>query len=115
MDHGSIAGLAQQMEHVLLIGLDAGLVEGVDALHVAGHAAGELKEVDERAERFRADLRQADLGDGHAAGDVRGLGGLHGLFVEKAHHAASQIIEPDEDFRNTRNSKRRSGLQEEDD
>ena len=38
-----IAGLAEQVEHVLLIGLDAGLVEGVDALHIAGHAAGELE------------------------------------------------------------------------
>ena len=114
MDRGSIAGLAQQMEHVLLVGLDAGLVEGVDALHVAGHAAGELKEVDERAERFRADLRQADLGDGHAAGDVRGLGGLHGLFVDVAHLAAGQVVEPVEILVVGRDGDGRSGVVKED-
>src|SRR5699024_2255584 len=43
----SISGLAQQVEHVLLVGLHAGLVEGVDPGHVARDAAGKLEEVDE--------------------------------------------------------------------
>ena len=46
---------------------------------------------------------------------VSGSGNFWSLFVDIAHLAASQIIEPVEVFRIKRNSKRRSGLVEEDD
>ena len=45
-----IAGLAQQREHILLIGLNAGLVEGVYVQQIAGQAAGIFKKVNQPAE-----------------------------------------------------------------
>ena len=47
-----VAGLAQQSEHVLLVRLHAGLVEGVHVQQVPGQAAGVLKEVDQPAQRL---------------------------------------------------------------
>ena len=44
-----VSRLAQKSKHVLLVSLHAGLVEGVDPQQIAGYAAGELKEVNERA------------------------------------------------------------------
>ena len=41
-----VAGLAQQLEHILLVHLNTGLVEGVDAQHVCGNAAAQLQEVE---------------------------------------------------------------------
>ena len=45
-----IAGLAQQGEHVLLIGLHAGLVKGIHVQQIAAQAAGILEEVDQLAQ-----------------------------------------------------------------
>ncbi len=42
-----VAGLAEKSEHVLLVSLNAGLVEGVDCEEITGDAACLLEEVDE--------------------------------------------------------------------
>ena len=42
-----VAGLAEEGEHIALVGLHAGLVEGVDVEDVAAYAASLLEEVDE--------------------------------------------------------------------
>ena len=110
-----VAGLAEEAEHVFLIRLHAGLVEGVDAGDIARHAAGILEEVDKRADGFLADFRQTDFRHRHAAGDVRGLGRLHGLFVDIAHFAAGKVVEPVEVLLVKRHGNRRSGLVKEDD
>ena len=52
-----IAGLAQQREHVLLVGFHAGLVEGIHAQQVAGQTAGLLEEVAQVAEVVGVRLR----------------------------------------------------------
>ncbi len=54
--HILVAGLAQQGEHVLFIGLHAGLVEGIDLQQIAGQAAHILEEVDQIAHAVLADL-----------------------------------------------------------
>ena len=41
-----IAGFPQKSEHILLVALHAGLIEGVDPQQVAGNGAGFLEEVD---------------------------------------------------------------------
>ena len=110
-----VAGLAEEVEHVFLISLHTRLVEGIHAGDIAGHAAGILEEVDECANGLFADLGQADFRHWHAAGDMRGLGRLHGLFVDIAHLTASQIVESVQIFFIRRNGDRRSGLVEEDD
>ena len=40
---GFLFGLAEHFEHVLFVRLNAGLVKGVNARHVAGDGAGKLK------------------------------------------------------------------------
>ena len=47
-----ITGLAQQTEHILLVGFDTGLVEGIDTGDIGGNAAAELEEVDHFADIF---------------------------------------------------------------
>ena len=44
---GLIARFAQEGVHILLIGLPARLVEGIDPQQIAGQAAGILKEIDQ--------------------------------------------------------------------
>ena len=67
--HVLIAGLAEQREHVLLVAFDAGLIERIDAEHIAGNCTCLLEEVDQPAEGFlsgiielKDDIRNAALG-----------------------------------------------------
>ena len=76
------AGLAEHLEHILLVRLDAGLVEGVDAGHVAGDGAGELEEADELRIAGLVAALHAHADVGHAAGDVRGLEGTGKLVSD---------------------------------
>ena len=67
------AGLAQHAEHVLLVGLHARLVEGIDPGHVAGDRAGQLEEADQGGKALFVALLDLDHEARHAALDVRGL------------------------------------------
>ena len=64
---GFIAGLAEQSEHILLVGLDAGLVEGVYAERIARYAAGTLEEVDQLSQIVFAEFRHDKAQTGDAA------------------------------------------------
>ena len=67
---GFVAGLVEEGEHVFLVGLHAGLVEGVHAEHVAAHAAGFLEEVDELAQVLLVEGWQGDEHAGYATVNV---------------------------------------------
>lgn len=42
----SVSRLAKQTEHILLVGLNSRLVEGIHPQHISAHTAGKLKEID---------------------------------------------------------------------
>ena len=86
-------GTAQESKHVLLIGLHAGLVEGVDLQHVAADAAGELKEIEELAQSAGIHLGAAQDHGRSAAVVVSGQGALAGHLTDKAQGLASQIVQ----------------------
>ena len=90
---GFVAGLVEQGEHVFLVGLDAGLVEGIHAEQQAADAAGALEEVEELAEVVLVELRQGDFQVGHAAVHVGELGAEFGHFVHFVHALAGQEVE----------------------
>ena len=46
------AGFAKEMEHIILVGFNAGLVKGVDADQLGGESAGGFEEEDQGAERL---------------------------------------------------------------
>ena len=48
----SIAGLAEQVEHIFLIEFHTGLVKRIHAEHIGGNAAGEFKEIEQLAQRI---------------------------------------------------------------
>ena len=62
-----VSRLAQKREHVLLVSLHAGLVEGVDPQQIARYAAGELEEVNERADAGLVPAPGLQHQVGHAA------------------------------------------------
>ena len=55
-----VAWLAEEGEHVLLVGLDARLVERIDAEHVAADTAGLLEEIEEGSEVVFVDALDAE-------------------------------------------------------
>ena len=61
------AGLAEHTEHILLVRLDAGLVEGIDAEERGGHRTGVLKEVDKLAEMVLIRAVRLDVKDMYLA------------------------------------------------
>ena len=62
-----ITGLAEKRKHVLLVRFNAGLVEGVNAEHVAGNTASKLEEIEEVAEVVLTSLVHLDENVGHTA------------------------------------------------
>lgn len=65
-----VAGFCEEGEHVALVGLDTGLVEGVHTEDVAADTASLLKEVDELTEVFLFESRKCDEDVGNTAIDV---------------------------------------------
>ena len=55
---------AEGLEHELLVGLDAGLVEGVDAQELGGEVAGEHEEVEEPSQVLLVHAVDLDGGAG---------------------------------------------------
>ena len=89
----SIAGLTQQVEHILLIELDAGLVERVHAQHIGGDAARQLEEVEQLAERIGIDLVGLQHDVRHAAVDVGAERALEGLLLDKVERLALEVVQ----------------------
>ena len=88
-----VAGLAEQREHILLVGLDTGLIEGIDAEQIAGQTAGELKEVNELAEGAGIALAGGDDEVGDAALDVGEERAVHRLTVDEVHGFALKEVQ----------------------
>ena len=62
-----ITGLTQQSEHIFLIGLNTGLVEGIDSQNISGNCAGKLEEVDQIAQRVRTSVGKLKQDIGNTA------------------------------------------------
>ena len=88
-----VAGLAEEAEHVFLVGLYSRLVEGVDVEHVAAYSAGELEEIDELAEDLLVDARQLDAKDGDATVGMGDDGALLGVVVDLGQRLWNQIVD----------------------
>ena len=81
------------MEHVLLIELDAGLVERVHAQHIGGDAARQLEEVEQLAERIGIDLVGLQHDVRYAAVDVGAERALEGLLLDKVERLALEVVQ----------------------
>ena len=86
-------GFAEEVEHVAFVGLDAGLVEGVDTERVAADATGKLKEVDQLAEGVFVDTVDRDFHHGHATVDVGFDGAFGGAVVNLGQALVGQIVD----------------------
>ena len=62
-----IAGFTQKCEHIFLVRLNTGLVEGINTEHIAGDRASDFKEVEEVAERVCAAIGNLENDVGNAA------------------------------------------------
>ena len=70
---GLVAGFLQQGEHILLIGLDTRLIEGIHPQQVAADTARLLEEIEQCAQCVRRNLGNFDAEVGNAAVDMRQL------------------------------------------
>ena len=66
---GLVAGFLQQGEHILLIGLDTRLIEGIHPQQVAADTARLLEEIEQCAQCVRRNLGNFDAEVGNAAVD----------------------------------------------
>ena len=62
-----IARLAEESEHILLVALNAGLVEGVDTEHISAYGASLLEEVNHVAEALLSSVIKLENNVGNAA------------------------------------------------
>ena len=88
-----IAGLAQQREHILLIGFNAGLVEGVYVQQIAGQAAGIFKKVNQPAESSGALALRLQDQVGDAALTVRQQSPLRSPVPDVIHGSPRQKVQ----------------------
>ena len=88
-----VAGFVEQGEHVLLVGLYTGLVEGVDAQHVTADATTDLEEVDELADVVFVELGNADTDVGYTTVDVSQTGTQFSHLVHLVDALASQEVQ----------------------
>ena len=88
-----VAGLAEEVEHVLLVGFNAGLVEGVDIKEETGDAAAFFEEVDELTEVVLVDAWHDDAEVGYAAIDMGHLGAELGHLVDFVNAFAGEVVE----------------------
>ncbi len=88
-----VARFLEESEHVLLVGLYAGLVEGVNTEHVAADAASLLEEVDELAEVVLVEGRDLDLDVWHAAIGMGEESAELSHLVDLVYTLASEVVE----------------------
>ena len=86
------AGLAKEMEHIIFVGLNAGLVKGIDADQLGGESAGGFKEEDQGAERLGGLVGGDQLYDRDAAVAMGSHGSLKGLLVEFGKGLSLQVL-----------------------
>lgn len=87
------AGFAEAHEHIGLVGFDAGLIKGIDALKLRRNSARKLEEIDERAERTGGKVGGFDFEDGDAARAVRGDSGVESVLVNKTEVLTGEIVQ----------------------
>ena len=88
-----VSRLVEQGEHVLLVRLDARLVERIDFQHIAADAAGFFEEVEELADVVLVDFREGNLEVGHTAIDVGELRAEFGHLVHLIDVLAGHEVE----------------------
>ena len=87
-----VAGLFKEGEHVLLVGLNTGLVERIHAKGVGAYAACEFKEVKQGAKVEGINLLKANCHLRHAAVDVSELGAKLCHVVAMLHVLAGKEV-----------------------
>ena len=87
------AGFPEKSEHILFIGLHAGLVEGVDTEGVTADAAGKFEEVDELAKCVFVDVFHLDFEHGYAARDVGFDSALHSAVVNFGEAFVDEVVD----------------------
>ena len=95
---GFVTGLAEEGKHILLVGFDTGLVEGIDVEQQTAHAAGPFEEVDELTEVVLVEFGHHDAQVGHTTVHVGQLGAEFGHLVHLIHAFAGQEVEAVEVF-----------------
>ena len=76
------------MEHIPLIELHAGLVEGIHAQHMGRNAARQLEEIEQLAQRIGIDLVGLQDHDGDTAVHVCGQRALERLLLYEVQRLA---------------------------
>ena len=87
------AFLAQQREHVLLVSLHAGLVEGVHVEQVTADGASHLEEINQFAKDACRDFGDDDADVGHATVLVGQNGAQFGFVVHLADALARNVVQ----------------------
>ena len=88
-----VAGFCEEGEHVALVGLDTGLVEGVHTEDVAADTASLLEEVDELAEVFLFKCGKGDEDVGDTTVDVCDAGTEFSHLVDFVDVLACDVVE----------------------
>lgn len=84
---------AQKFKHIFFVCFYARLIERINTQHVAGDAAGFLKEVDELAEIVLVDSAHANVDYGHASVVVGHLCALGGFLVDLVDAFPGYVVE----------------------
>ena len=88
-----VAGLFQQGEHVLLVGLYTGLVERIHTQDVGADTAGKLEEIEQAANIEGVHLLEVHVHLGHAAVNVSQHGSQFGHVVAVLHVLTGQVVQ----------------------
>ena len=86
-----ITGLTQKTEHILLVGLNTGLVEGIYLQNVAADGTGKFKEINHITEVLFVCLFHCKNDGGNAAVLMGKSGAAECVFVNEIHISAFQI------------------------
>ena len=88
-----VAGLAQQLEHVALIELHTGLIEGIHVQNIGGDTAAQLQEEEQFAHLPVVQLPTVHGDHGHAAVHMGSQSAQVSLLVHKVQGLALQVIQ----------------------
>ena len=88
-----VTGFAQQLEHIALVKLHAGLVKGVHAQHISGNAAGQFEEVEHLAQFLVVQLAHIHSDNGNIAIHVSSQRTQECLLIDEVQSLALQIVQ----------------------
>lgn len=88
-----VAGFGEESEHVALVSLDTGLVEGIHAENVAADSASLLEEIDELTEIFFLKSGEGDEDVGYTAIHVCDTGTELGHLIHLVDVLAGYVVE----------------------